>query len=115
VRSTADFIREIGKAAGWSGQIVELPKSALPGPWDAYRMDQQVITDSGRIRRELGYRETVPRTEALRRTIEWERAHPPDPLPAAMFDYAAEDRALAECENSVSAADRSGASAGGQP
>jgi nucleoside-diphosphate-sugar epimerase len=107
VRSTADFIREIGQAAGWSGQIVELPKGALPGPWDAYRTEQQVITDSERIRRELGYRETVSRAEALRRTIEWERAHPPDPLPA--FDYAAEDRALAEYVGS--AAGQSGATA----
>ena len=74
VRSTADFIREIGKAMGWNGQIVELPKGALPGPWDAYRMDQHVVTDSSRIRRELGYQEAVPRTEALRRTIAWERA-----------------------------------------
>jgi nucleoside-diphosphate-sugar epimerase len=96
VRSTADFVREIGEAAAWSGKIVELPKGVLPGPWDAYRTDQHAIVDSGRIRRELGYRETVPRTEALRRTVEWERAHPPDPLPAAMFDYAAEDLALAE-------------------
>jgi len=115
VRSTADFIREIGRAARWRGKIVELPKGALPGPWDAYRMDQHVITDSSRIRRELGYRETVPRTEALRRTIEWERAHPPDPLPAAMFDYAAEDRALAEYGNSASAADQSGATAAASP
>lgn len=105
VRSTADFIREIGDTWGWKGQIVELPKGALPGPWDAYRMDQHVVTDSSRIRHELGYQETVPRTEALRRTIEWERAHPPDPLPAAMFDYAAEDRALEEYRNSDSAAD----------
>jgi nucleoside-diphosphate-sugar epimerase len=96
VRSTSDFIRAIGEAVGWNGRVVELPKGALPGPWDAYHMDQHVVTDSSRIRRELGYRETVPRIEALRRTIEWERAHPPDPFPAAMFDYAAEDRVLAD-------------------
>jgi hypothetical protein len=52
------------------------------------------LTDSTRIRRELGYRETVPRAEAMRRTIEWERAHPPDPFPKELFDYAAEDQAL---------------------
>jgi nucleoside-diphosphate-sugar epimerase len=96
VRATSDFIREIGEAAGWNGEVVELPKGALPGPLDEYQMDQHVITDSSRIRRDLGYRETVPRTEALRRTIEWERAHPPDPFPAAIFDYTAEDRALAD-------------------
>ena len=94
VRSTADFIRELGEAAGWKGRVIELPKGALAGPWDAYRMEQHVVTDSSRIRSELGFREMVPRAEALRRTIEWERAHAPDPLPPAMFDYAAEDRAL---------------------
>ena len=32
--------------------------------------------DSSKIRRELGYRELVPRAEALLRAIEWDRAHP---------------------------------------
>jgi nucleoside-diphosphate-sugar epimerase len=94
-RSMAEFIRDIGAAAGWTGRVVELPQGTLPGPWSPYRMEQHVLTDSTRIRRELGYHETVPRPEAMRRTIEWERAHPPDPIPANMFDYAAEDRALA--------------------
>jgi hypothetical protein len=31
----------------------------------------------------------------LRRTVEWERAHPPDKVDPASFDYAAEDAALA--------------------
>jgi hypothetical protein len=34
--------------------------------------------------------------EALRGTIAWERAHPPTEVDPARFDYAAEDRALAE-------------------
>jgi nucleoside-diphosphate-sugar epimerase len=33
-----------------------------------------MAADSSKIRRELGYREQVPFDEALRRTIEWERA-----------------------------------------
>jgi nucleoside-diphosphate-sugar epimerase len=94
LRSNADFVRDIGAAAGWTGRIVELPKGALPGPWDAFHTEQHVLTDSSRIRRELGYRETVPPLEALRRTIAWERANPPHPEPPS--DYAAEDRALAE-------------------
>ena len=93
-RSTAEFIRDIGDAVGWTGRVVELPPGALPGPWSAYRMEQHVLTDSSRIRRDLGYRETVPRSEAMRRTVAWERGHPPDPIPPGMFDYATEDRAL---------------------
>ena len=97
IRSTADFIRDIGQAAGWHGQVVELPKGILPGPWDAYRTDRHAIVDSSRIRRELGYKEIVPRPEAMQRTVAWERGHPPEPVPAEMFDYAAEDRALQSC------------------
>ena len=36
----------------------------------------QYMVDTSRIRRELGYAEQVPFDEALRRTIEWERANP---------------------------------------
>jgi hypothetical protein len=32
--------------------------------------------------------------EALARTIQWERANPPSDVPAAAFDYAAEDAAI---------------------
>jgi hypothetical protein len=38
----------------------------------------------------------VPREEALRRTIAWERGNPPDGIDSAAFDYAAENAALAE-------------------
>jgi nucleoside-diphosphate-sugar epimerase len=78
-RSTADFIREIGQAVGWNGRVVELPKGVLPGQWDAFRTDHHALVDSSRIRRELGYSETVPRMEALHQTIEWQRAHPREP------------------------------------
>jgi dTDP-D-glucose 4,6-dehydratase len=54
---------------------------------------QHWVASSKRIREELGYREPVTLDEALRRTIEWEGAHPP-PIDPAQFDYAAEDAAL---------------------
>jgi len=57
-------------------------------------LDQHWVADTSRIRAELGYAEPVSRAEALRRTIEWERANPPAYDPA-QFDYAAEDAALA--------------------
>jgi hypothetical protein len=49
---------------------------------------------SDRIRTELGFADPVPIPEALRRTIEWERANPSAHLPAATFDYPAEDAAI---------------------
>jgi hypothetical protein len=54
---------------------------------------QHLVASSERIRTELGYRELLPREEAIRRTIEWERANPPA-QPLAQFDYEAEDAAL---------------------
>jgi hypothetical protein len=49
--------------------------------------------DSARIRRELGYSEPVPLAEAIRRTIAWERAHPPAEFNPYPFDYATEEAA----------------------
>jgi hypothetical protein len=57
---------------------------------------QHWVADTGRIRHELGYGEPVSRDEALRRTIAWERAHPPTGGRAQEPDYAAEDAVLAE-------------------
>ena len=57
-------------------------------------MDQDLVTDSTRIRAELGYTETISLGEGLMRTVAWERAHPPDHIDPAQFDYAAEDAIL---------------------
>jgi nucleoside-diphosphate-sugar epimerase len=94
--SWAGWVRGIGDAAGRDGEVVAVPDDRLPGHLD-WGLDtrQHWVADTSRIRRELGYKETLPREEALRRTVEWERAHPPDEADPASFDYAAEDAALA--------------------
>jgi hypothetical protein len=51
------------------------------------------IPNSTRIRLELGYKELVQLDEAIHRTIDWERAHPPGEFNPHKFDYAAEDAA----------------------
>ena len=56
---------------------------------------QDYVVDSSRVRSELGYAEMADGAEALRRTIEWELANPPDPVDENVFDYAAEDVTLA--------------------
>lgn len=93
--STAAWVRAIGQAAGWAGRVVTVPQDRLP---DSLRSPgnyaQDVVVDTTRIRRELGYTERVPRAGALRRTVAWERAHPPERVDPAQFDYAAEDRVL---------------------
>lgn len=91
-----DWVGELATVAGWRGRIVVVdqpcPPPSLPR---SLNTDQNLHMDSTKIRRELGYRETVPRDEALRRTIAWERDHPPARMDPTQFDYAAEDRILA--------------------
>jgi nucleoside-diphosphate-sugar epimerase len=66
-----DLLTAIGTAAGWSGTIDVVEDAGSEAPID---FRQHMAADSSKIRRELGYREQVPFDEALRRTIEWERA-----------------------------------------
>jgi nucleoside-diphosphate-sugar epimerase len=92
----ADWIRRIGRVAGWDGEVVALPNQHLPESLhnNAFDFTQQYDVDSSRIREELGYAELIPFDEALRRTIEWERANPPETIDEKQFDYAAEDAAM---------------------
>ncbi len=91
----AEWVREIGRAAGWEGEVVALPEDRLPQHLDwGLNTEQHWFVDTSRIRQQLGYAEEVFREEALRRTVAWERAHPPENVDPASFDYAAEDAAL---------------------
>jgi nucleoside-diphosphate-sugar epimerase len=93
--SELEWARKIAAADGWTGEFVVMPRDRapkhllLPG-----NTAQHLVVSSERIRKELGYLETVTREEAFRRTIPWERANPPQQ--PAQFDYAAEDAALAQ-------------------
>jgi nucleoside-diphosphate-sugar epimerase len=91
-----DWARKIAAATGWAGEFVVLPHDRTPKHllWPG-NTAQHVVASSEHIRKELGYRELLPREEAMRRTIEWERANPPS-QPTAQFDYEAEDQAVAQ-------------------
>ena len=99
--SELEWAQMIAASAGWDGRMVTLPKDKMPAHlvmpgnpaqhWDA---------DSSRIRNELGYREPVALEEAIRRTVEWERAQRQDAFDARLFDYAAEDTALGQTSTS---------------
>ncbi len=72
----------------------------MPESWElAYNTNQDWVIDTTRIREELGYLELIPQDEALRRTIAWERKHPPDEISKwaapELLDYASEDAILA--------------------
>ena len=90
-----DWTRLIGEAAGWNGQVIALSREETPAHLrQPYNTAQDWTVSSDRIRDELGFRDPIAIPEALRRTIEWERNNPPSDLPAATFDYAAEDAAF---------------------
>jgi nucleoside-diphosphate-sugar epimerase len=79
--SELDWARQVADVVGWKGEILVVPDAEapphlrLPG-----NLRQQWVADSTRLRTELGYAESVGRPEALRRTAEWERSHPPAAL-----------------------------------
>jgi hypothetical protein len=77
--------------------MIIVPKDRLPDHLaPQIDTDHDFVTDSTRIRQELGYHESTSQPEALRRTVLWERANPPDEIDPQQFDYAAEDAVLAE-------------------
>lgn len=102
--SEADWVRLLGEAAGWRGEVVMVPEDAVPERlrerlprWAWERETQDLVLETTRIRAELGYAERVPRAEGLRRTVAWMREHPPQaqhPVIRGGFDYAAEDELL---------------------
>lgn len=77
-----EWAAAVARAIGWAGQIVVVPDAdAPPNPLLAGNLAQQWTADSTRIRREIGYAETVEVADAIRRTAEWERESLP-PRPA---------------------------------
>jgi nucleoside-diphosphate-sugar epimerase len=94
----AELATAIGSAADWTGRIVVVADAELPEPMrPGAGLSQELILDTSRIRRELGYKERVSRDEALRRTVQWMRQHPPgpdDPMGRLEVDYDAEDAIL---------------------
>jgi len=92
------LVQETAAAAGWNGEIVSCdepcPPPSLPVQMN---LDQQLHMASDKIRRELGYAEKLPRSEAISKTIEWERANWPAEIDPGQFDYSAEDAILQRC------------------
>ncbi len=91
----AEWVEKVGKAAGWQGRVVLVPRGRLPEPlrW-GINAEQDIVVDTSRIRGELGYKERVDLEKALRRTVAWERANPPQEIDAKEFEYVTEDAFL---------------------
>jgi len=94
--SELEWARKIAAEMQWKGECVTLPAERTPAhllrPGNAA---QHWTASSARIRRELGYQEPVAIEQAIRETINWELENPPAPPFGPVFDYAAEDTALA--------------------
>jgi nucleoside-diphosphate-sugar epimerase len=92
----AEWAAKAGAILGWHGRVFAVPKRHAPHHLlRPYSFEQHLFMDSKRIRRELEYAEPLSVDEALRRTIEWERANPPQEIDLALYDYEAEDEAVA--------------------
>ena len=89
-----EWVRAIGDAAGWQGEIVTVEPEKLPDAGSIHGQD--LVIDTTRIREELGFKETISREEAISQTVEWDRANPMEETPPGMFDYDAEDKILDE-------------------
>lgn len=92
--SELEWAKRVAAVSGWHGEFVVLPHSQTPKHLlMPANTAQHLVASSDRIRKELAYSELIELDEAIRRTIEWEREHPPL-KPIAEFDYPAEDNAL---------------------
>jgi nucleoside-diphosphate-sugar epimerase len=70
----AEWIQAIGEAVGWTGLVRAVERDALPETErEPYNFTHDLIADTSRIRRELGFREGVGRREGLRRSVASER------------------------------------------
>ncbi len=85
----AEWVRAIGEAAGWRGNVVAVPPENLPKPLRFNPHGQDVTLDSARIRAELGYAEGVSFKAGLARTVAWTREHVLPKLPP--IDYGDEN------------------------
>jgi nucleoside-diphosphate-sugar epimerase len=91
--SWVDWIRRVGRACDWDGDVAVVPDEQLPAHLSE-NLDflQDWTVDTARIRAELGYLEPIAPDEAMRRAIQWEREHAPPPA-LVRLEYAAEDTA----------------------
>jgi nucleoside-diphosphate-sugar epimerase len=73
--SEAEWAHRVADVVGWRGRITV--KKDADAPFDprlAGNLQQHWSIDTGRIRRELDYGEVVDVDDAIRQTVEWERA-----------------------------------------
>ena len=92
VLSEKEWIELLTEETGWDGKVLVLEKDSMGELIEGdFVFSQDIFVDTSKIRKELNFTETVSRREAIKRTIAWETANPPDKISAKEFDYETED------------------------
>ncbi|WP_289141647.1 NAD(P)-dependent oxidoreductase [uncultured Brevibacillus sp.] len=90
------WVEGIAAQIDWQGEVISVPAADLPVHLvPQINNRQHICLDTGKIRRELGYQETITDREAMRRTIEWEIVNPPEGV-MQMINYTEEDDIIAK-------------------
>jgi nucleoside-diphosphate-sugar epimerase len=93
----AQRVKKLAEVVGWTGDVITLTHDELPDHLQApFNWQYKLATDTRRIRDELGYSEPVRWEKAIEQTVTWERANMPELQKDRSFNYAAEDKALAQ-------------------
>lgn len=92
----SEWVRSIGQAVGWNGEIVATPRKLIPRHLvEDYNYQHNLAANTKRIREELGYDEPISHKEAVAQTVTWEQKHPPKKVETEKFNYTVEDLVLA--------------------
>ena len=88
---TSERVAQMAREVQWSGAVIPMPFDRLPPHLrPPYEARQDLVMDTGRLRRELDFIDPVTRQEGLRRTIDWELTHAVEGE-GLHLQYAAED------------------------
>lgn len=93
--SEIEWVKQIGQAAGWTGEVVTIEDESLPKHLSQdYDWRQHLTIDTESFRSRFDWKETTPRDRALALTVSWQRENPPESIDLDKFDYEAEDEVL---------------------
>jgi nucleoside-diphosphate-sugar epimerase len=93
--SMSEWVSEIGKSSGWTGEIIKVPSEYLPEHlrYEDLNTKQNLEYDTSLIRNELCFKEVCSLSEGLVKTIQWERLNPKQ-YDVKNFNYEIEDEIL---------------------
>ncbi len=93
--TVAERLHLLARAAGYRGKILVVPARLAPAHLHPHNVNfsNDIIMDTGRILRELGFADVTPEKQLWQQTVEWEKT---DLLPdsQASINNAAEDELL---------------------